>query len=131
MISNVFTSELDKQLEKDSPLLTYILRQRGVLLCNNDINESLLSRYAIEGLAVIKKLFQDMQIPIEPFMISIDNRIRNSDPMTAFYHVFFYCSFFHQDLPDILLPLAVNKVGLLYYFKNWNLSHRKSQLSLI
>lgn len=114
-----FVNEISRCLERDHSTLIRIQRCRGALKSNNRLNEELIRRCARKSLQPMIQLFQDKRIPVKQTFESIDRYYKKDDEEKIFNLIFFYCVFYSEDFPDLLLPLAINKAALRIYFNEW------------
>lgn len=114
-----FINKVSWCLQRDRNILIRIQRIRGVLKSNNRLNEELIRQCARESLQPMIQLFRDKQISVKQTFESIHRYYKKDDEEKIFNLIFFYCVFYSEDFPDLLLPLAINKAALRIYFNEW------------
>jgi hypothetical protein len=119
MLNKIYTTKLQAYIDRDRDLLIKILKQRSVLLKNGEINGHVIRIYAHSGLKEVCQLLLSKRISTVAFLHSIRKSIGANDFISAFYQVFYYCSFFQYELPEILLPIAAHEEALKLYFQLW------------
>lgn len=112
-------NEISGYLERDRNKLIRIQRNRGVLNSDDSLNEELIRTFAKESLQPIIQLFIDKRIPVKQTFDNIQRYNEKNDEEKIFNLIFFYCEFYSRDLPELLLPLAINKIALRIYFNEW------------
>lgn len=114
-----FTNSLFMQLKHDRKLLLKIQRYRGALRSQHVLNEQRIRQCARESLPSVIQLFKDKGLPEQKIFATIKCYHEKGDEEKIFSLIFFYCNYFDEDLPDLLLPLAVNQTALRMYFSEW------------
>lgn len=118
-MNETFISELSELLNRDRSVLINILRNRRVLNVDNRLNEDVIRKHARESLKPILQLFKEKGIPEKQIFSTIQENHEIGDEENTFCLIFFYCEYYDVVLPDLLLPIAINKTALKIYFDEW------------
>ena len=114
-----FMNRLFLQLKCDRKLLLKIQRYRGALRSHNVLNEQRIRQCARESIPSVIQLFKDKGLQEQKIFATIKCYHEKGDEEKIFSLIFLYYNYFCEDLPDLLLPLAINQTALRIYFSEW------------
>lgn len=114
-----YIERVSNYLQRDFGLLEQVQRDKGVLLKNGQLSVATIRKCTSQSLQPFIDLLLNKRIPIENVFDSIHRYYDKKDERMIFNLIFFYCAFYYVDLPDLLLPLAINKYAMRIYFNEW------------